>query len=267
MSFGKGAAYQVLKGSTYNWRRLMLILATRLFTAFDRLTTEQRESVLIIDDSPYDRSRSKTVELLSRVDDHSAKRFIRGFRMLTICWSDGSSCLPVDFVLLSSKKESQRFCDTRKDVDKRCCAYQRRKGATEKATAHLLDMVKRVLAAGIRAKYLLMDSWFTIPATVIGLTRHLPVIGMVKKSSKVFSRFQGLRLSVVDIYRRLNKRPGRAKILSGATMDLDQDTPARLVFVRDKRKRDWLVILSTDARLSDADIVRIYGKLGYRSVL
>jgi hypothetical protein len=260
LPFGKDAAYQILKGSTYNWRRLMLILATRLFTVFDRLTDEQRESVLIIDDSPYDRSRSKTVELLSRVYDHSAGRFIRGFRMLTICWSDGVSCLPVDFALLASKQASKRFCGVRKEVDKRCCAYQRRKEATEKATTHLQNMVKRTLSAGIRAQYLLMDSWFTMPATVIALHRYLPVIGMVKKSSRIFYRFQGHRLSVVDIYRRLNKRRGRAKILAGATVALDKDTPARLVFVRDKRKKAWLVILSTDTRLSDDDIVRIYGK-------
>ena len=260
LAFGKDAAYQVLKGATYNWRRLMLILATRLFTVFNRLTGEKRESVLIIDDSPYDRSRSKTVELLSRVYDHSTGRFIRGFRMLTICWSDGASCLPVDFALLASKQASNRFCESRKCLDKRCCAYQRRKEATEKATAHLQDMVKRVLAVGIRAKYLLMDSWFTAPATVIALNQHLPVIGMVKKSSKVYYGFQGHRLSVPDIYRRLNKRRGRAKILVGATVTLGQKTPARLVFVRDRRKKDWLVILSTDTQLPDDDIVRIYGK-------
>nr|WP_321496003.1 hypothetical protein [uncultured Desulfobacter sp.] len=35
---------------------------------------------------------------------------------------------------------------------------------------------------------------------------------------------------------------------------------ARLVFVRDRRKTDWLVLLSTDLELSNEDIVRIYGK-------
>ena len=260
LAFGKDAAYQVLKGATYNWRRLMLILAARLFAVFDRLTGEQRESVLIIDDSPYDRSRSKNVELLSRVYDHSTGRFIRGFRMLTICWSDGASCLPVDFALLSSSKTNQRFCGPRKSLDKRCCAYQRRKEATEKATAHLQQMVKRVRSAGIRAQYLLMDSWFTMPATLIALSQHLPVIGMVKKTSRVYYGFQGHRLSVLDIYRRLKKRRGRAKILAGAMVTLGEKTPARLVFVRDRRKKDWLVIVSTETRLPDEDIVRIYGK-------
>lgn len=258
--FGKDAAYQVLKGSTYNWRRLMLILAGRLFAIFDRLTDEQRESVLIIDDSTYNRSRSKAVELLSSVWDHSAGRFVRGFRMLTICWSDGTSCLPVDFVLLSSKQADKRFCQSRKELDKRCCAYRRRKEATEKATAHLQDMVKRALAIGIRAKYLLMDSWFTMPATMISLSQYLPVIGMVKKAPKILYGFGGHRLSAMDIYRRLKKTPGRAKILAGATVSLSDEMPARLVFVRDKRKKDWLAILSTDTQLKDADIVRIYGK-------
>jgi len=35
---------------------------------------------------------------------------------------------------------------------------------------------------------------------------------------------------------------------------------ARLVFVRDRRKRDWLALLSTDIGLPEADVVRLYGK-------
>ena len=108
-SFGKDAAYELLKGETYNWRRILLTLGKRLFVTFNRLTSEERESVLIIDDSPYDRSRSKWVELLSSVWDHSTGRFLKGFRMLTVCWSDGVSCLPLDFSLLSSADDKNRL--------------------------------------------------------------------------------------------------------------------------------------------------------------
>ena len=124
LAFSKDAAYEVLKGSAYNWRRLLLTLGCRLYAFFNRLTGEERESVLIIDDSPYDRSRSKMVELLCRVWDHSTRRYLKGFRMLTICWSDGTSCLPLDFSLLSASQEKKRLCDSRKTLDKRCCAYQ-----------------------------------------------------------------------------------------------------------------------------------------------
>jgi hypothetical protein len=180
LPFSKDAAYQLLKGETYNWRRLLLGLGLRLFCVFNRLTIDERESVLIVDDSPYDRSRSKWVELLASIWDHSTGRFLKGFRMLTICWSDGTSCLPMDFALLSSTDVKKRLCDSQKVLVKRCCAYQRRKEATEKATAHLENMVKRILSTGVSAKYLLMDSWFTMPATVVVLAQHLKVVGMVK---------------------------------------------------------------------------------------
>jgi hypothetical protein len=167
---------------------LLLCLGRRLFAFFDRLTSEDRETVLIIDESPYDRSRSKMVELLCRFWDHSTGRYLKGFRMLTICWSDGASCLPLDFSLLSSADAKTRLCASQKTLDKRCCAHQRRKEATVKATEHLVNMVKRIRSAGIRAQYLLMDSWFTMPATVTALAEHIDVIGMVKKSSKIFYR-------------------------------------------------------------------------------
>jgi hypothetical protein len=105
--------------------------------------------------------------------------------MLTVCWSDGTSCLPMDFALLSCVDAKKRLCDSQKALDKHCCAYQRRKEATEKTTAHLEAMVKRILAAGVSAQYLLMDSWFTMPAIVVTLAQHLKVIGMAKKTSLI----------------------------------------------------------------------------------
>ena len=107
LAFGKDAAYQLLKGTTYNWRRLLLGLGQRLHSFFSRLTDEDRETVLIINDSSYDRSRSKLIKLLYRVYDHSTRRYLKGFRMLTICWSDSVSCLPLDFSLLRDKRKKE----------------------------------------------------------------------------------------------------------------------------------------------------------------
>ena len=258
--FGKDAAYELLNGVRHNWRKLILLLAKRLFTVFNRLTDDDRESVLIIDDSTYDRSRSKTVELLSRVRDHSTGKYIKGFRMLTLCWSDGASCLPIDFCLLSSADASKRVAQASKSMDRRCCAYQRRREATQKTTLHLKGMVTRALNSGLTAKYLLMDSWFTMPATIASLADQLPVVGMVKKIKTVHYRFEGHSLDLMSIYRRLKKRPGRAKIIASAHVFLSSGLPCKLVFVRDRGKGDWLAILSTDIHLPDEDIVRIYGK-------
>ena len=260
LPFGKDAAYDLLKGTTYNWRRLLIDLGVRLFAFFDRLTSEDRETVLIIDDSPYDRSRSKKVELLSRFWDHCARRYLKGFRMLTICWSDGVSCLPLDFSLLSSADAKNRLCESQKPLDQRCCAFKRRKEATVKATEHLEAMIKRILSAGIRAQYLLMDSWFMMPATVSTLAEYIDVIGMVKKTPKIFYRYNGHAMGLMAIYRKLRKRRGRAKLLGSTLVELKDGRAVKLVFVRDKRKKDWLALLSTDTTLPDEDVVRIYGK-------
>ena len=62
------------------------------------------------------------------------------------------------------------------------------------------------------------------------------------------------------IYRRLSKRRGKEKILASASVMLNDSVAAKLVFVRDRRKKDWLALLSTDTEAADEDIVRIYGK-------
>ena len=59
---------------------------------------------MIFDDSMYSRNRSKAVEMLARFKDHATGAFYRGFRMLTMGWSDGHSFVPMDFALLSSAK-------------------------------------------------------------------------------------------------------------------------------------------------------------------
>lgn len=80
LPFGKDAAYELLKGSTHSWRRRLLCLGSRLFVFFNQLTSEDQESVLIVDNSPYDRLSAKMVELFARILDHSTKRYLKGFR-------------------------------------------------------------------------------------------------------------------------------------------------------------------------------------------
>jgi hypothetical protein len=67
ISFKKNTAYRFLNSSSYNWARLLLLLITVIIDGINQLTSKDRVNVLIVDDSLYDRSRSKKVELLSRV--------------------------------------------------------------------------------------------------------------------------------------------------------------------------------------------------------
>ena len=72
LPFRKNAAYELLKNPRHNWRKFLLTLAVQVSKYFSILTSEEREKVLIFDDSTYDRSRSKVVELLAWVFDHNS---------------------------------------------------------------------------------------------------------------------------------------------------------------------------------------------------
>jgi hypothetical protein len=257
---GKDAVYDFLASSRFSWRRFLLQLALQATAMLDALTHENRETVLILDDTAIERPRAKKVELLARVFDHCEGRFLKGFRMLTLAWSDGASLIPLDFALLSSAAPCNRYQNATKAVDRRSCGAMRRREATTKSTALLVPMLRRVLAAGTKARYLLMDSWFGLPAIISALCPFLPVICMVKRTPKILYWFGGKRLTLEGIYREIKKRRGRAKVLASAVITLNGGQSARLVFVRDRRKKDWLALLSTDLSLPEADVVRIYGK-------
>jgi hypothetical protein len=260
LPFKKNAAYELLKNPRYNWRKLLSGLAVQMARVFFLLTSQEREKVLIFDDSTYDRSRSKVVELLAWIFDHNSGTNLKGFKMLTLGWSDGASFLPLDFILCSSANAEKRVQDIKKVLDKRTCGYKRRLEAITKSTEHLETMVKRALALGINADYILMDSWFSWPAILAKLGQHLPVICMAKNMPKVFYRHQGQWVTLGKLYSRIKKRPGKAKILGSVVVETKQEQTVKIVFVRHRHKRDWLAIISTKIDLADAEIVRIYGK-------
>ena len=259
--FGKDAAYDLLKNPGYNWRRLLFNLAVKIISFFKPLTSQNRENVFIVDDSKYDRSRSKQVELLAWAYDHVTGAFYKGFRLLTLAWSDGVSTAPVDFGLLSSEKEKKRIQGITKELDKRTCGYKRRLEALTKATELVESMVRRAVSSGrIAVDFILMDSWFAWPKLISKLRKYADVICMIKKMPNILYSYKGQLLSLESIYRKIKKRRGRAKILGSAVVLMPDGGEAKIVFVRDRRKRGWLALLSTNTILPDEDIIRIYGR-------
>ncbi len=264
VTIGKDTVYDFLSNPSYNWRRLNFLLVAKLHKIISGLLnplSEDSEGVLIFDDSTYDRNRSKKVELLARVFDHTFMKFFKGFRLLTLGWSDGNSFLGLDFILLSSADESNRYQEiTKKDLDKRTCGYKRRLEAITKSTLLLEPMVKRALNAGIKAKYVLMDSWFSAPSIIETLREHLHVICMLKDQATWYYVVDGKKLRLSDVYGKLKKRRGKAKIKASTIVETTSGKKVKIVFVASTKKRGWLALLSTDVDLDDNEIIRLYGK-------
>lgn len=105
--FSKDVVYRFLNSSFINWSTFLLSLAVSIITnKISGLTSDSRMNALVVDDTLYSRSRSKNVELMAKVHDHSGKgnKFKRGFRMLTVGWTDGATFIPCMFRHLSSEK-------------------------------------------------------------------------------------------------------------------------------------------------------------------
>jgi hypothetical protein len=261
----KDTVYRFLNSVHTNWRRFLLLLSSRVIREeLEPLTGATNMKVLIADDTLYRRNRSKYVELLSRVFDHIDHRYYRGFRMLTLGWSDGISFLPVSCALLASSKEKNRLVPLRTDLDRRTNGAKRRREGIRKATDVLVEMVTEAIASGIQANHLLFDSWFAYPATIRKLlAKGVHTICMLKVTEKIFYRYQGEDLHLAAIYKKIRKRRGRAKILASVMVEIGENdqgvpVPAKIVFVRDRRSKKWLALLSTDIALGDEEIVTAY---------
>ena len=151
-SFAKDTIYRFMKLVQINWIRFTTILAARIIkNAIVPLDSEERVNVLTIDDSMFERCRSKKVELLAKVYDHAKHAYKFGFRMLTLGWTDGSTFIPVNNVLLSSENRKNRINDAA-SVDKRSVGYKRRQLSMEKGTTAMLELLKTAKNAGIPAK-------------------------------------------------------------------------------------------------------------------
>lgn len=262
----KDAYYRFLNSTSANWRKFLWLLAQRVISFLAPLTSEQRVNVLIVDDTLYSRSRSQSVELLARVYDHVSHRFVKGFRMLTLGWSDGNSFVPLAFSLLSSEKAENRLGDLHAGLDKRSNGWLRRKEAMQKSTDVLISLLEQAKTFHVPAKHVLFDSWFAFPKTVDRVVETgFHVVAMLKNTPKVHYRHNGQMVTLAKLYASLRKRPGKAKILTSALVEIcvpDKESfQVRIVFVRDRnRSRNWLGLLSTDLSLSEEEVVRLYGK-------
>jgi hypothetical protein len=267
LPFKKNTAYRFLNNSRFNWEKLLKLIMTRLILFIDQLTGENRQCVLIFDDSLFSRNRSKNVELLAKVFDHTSHKFCKGFRMLTMGWTDGSTFMPVSFNLMSSPKDENVLCKAT-TMDKRTLAHKRRKQARQSTTDVMLTMLRS--AKDIPAKFVLFDSWFTMPKTVIRVKReNRDVIGMIRITEKIHYQYQSKWQDVKSIYQKIKKSSDKKEDIIGAacvklredkTATPDEFIDAKIVFVKDRSSNNWLALLCTDISVSDEEIVRIYGK-------
>ena len=89
----------------------------------------------------FSRNCSKKVELLARVDDHVSRSYVKGFRMLTLGWSDGNTFLPLSHCLLSFASNKNQLQCVLADINPCSNGGKQRKLAQCKATDVVLTLL------------------------------------------------------------------------------------------------------------------------------
>lgn len=195
---------------------------------------------------------------MARAYDHAEHKFLKGFSLLTLGWSDGYSFIPVGFNMLSSAKESNRYQDMSEQIDHRTNGYKARLESMLPKPAAAILLIKRALEAGIRAEYVLMDTWFTTePLIKEILQTGLNVIGIVKQLNQRYF-YRGKAYTLPQLQKFIAS--GQAENTFGSLLVRTKGgITVKIVFVRNRNKRsECLYLLSTDCTSSEDEIIRLY---------
>jgi hypothetical protein len=262
-SFSKNTFYRFLNSPKTNWLRFTSLLSKAVADVVEPLTADDRVNAFIVDDSLFERTSCRKTELGSRVFDHVSMKYKKGYRLMTVGWTDGNTFLPVNSCLLASSKE-RNLIGPVDHFDGRSLAARRRKLAQMKGTEAMIELLKSARSAGHRADYVLFDTWFSSPAQLIAVKKlGLDSIAMIKKSNRIYYEYKDEQCSIKKIFGICKKRPGRSRYLLSVNVMVgkDQKIPAKIVCVRNKKNRkDWIAFICTNPDLSEDEIIRIYGK-------
>jgi hypothetical protein len=258
-----------MENNNYNWRALQLNVSSEIITKVSSFNNPNRITTLIIDDSIITRGRSKNIEGGSIVHNHTENRCKKGYYYLALGWSDGSTTIPVDFALIASQKLINEDINFIKDH--RCVANKRKQDCFKDKPELVIDMLKRAANKGIRADYVLFDTWFTT-APLVSQIRKIGyhAIGMLKHMKNTTYKYNGSFYTLNELKSQLkteNKYNKKGNIYSWCivetkpTENAPEPLKVKLVFIRDRNNcNKILCLLSTDLSISNEDIVVTYMK-------
>lgn len=285
-SIKKDTCHRFLSFDRIDWNKAISLVALAIARGIKSLRRkdckgERMKPCFVADDSSFYRNRSRKVELLSRCWDHAKNCSYKGFRMLTLCWTDGMTTLPVSFCNMSSANKKSRI----NEADTENCAEgsfgaRIKELAQRSAVDALSSLIKDAMAQGLRASYLLCDRWFSSPKTVFSfLDCHLDVISMLKDNTTRYV-FEERELKMAKIFRvlvdrdrmerRKNRKSGKGQnsrkyifctdVVMRDRQGAHADKAVRFVFVRNRNKKSsFLCIMCSDTSLSAEQIVEYYG--------
>ena len=280
-AMGKDVLYDTMNREDLNWRKFHEQVAHKAVQTFKA----SGKKAYVVDDSIKQRFGKKMPGISSHFD-HTSGRHMMGQQVLTLGLSCDEGFVPLDSELFISQTKAIDLHEPFEDG--RSIAAKRYRTAQQSTKPEMVSaMIKRALNAGIMADYLLADAWFGTKG-MIRLTQEtalVPVLRMKKNNMKyrlsdyVRGKTVTRELDVRALYKHCVRKawqPIRGQKYQAKIVDVELNlaenkeaeewVKVRLLFVRGNAgdtqattgKHDWAVFLTTDTKLSSAEILELY---------
>ncbi|WP_312753941.1 IS4 family transposase [Rummeliibacillus suwonensis] len=266
----KDALYRLKNNERMPWRSLLLNVSKQ----FQRLVNPEQKvadkAAFILDDT-VDSRVGRKMENITYIHDHVASRVKKtlGFKNLTLGFFDGKTMIPLDFSLHSEKKLKAKY--RKEQFQKRCipCSngQKRRKECTVDKITNGIRMIKRAVKHGFKAKYVLVDSWFSSKGFIQSMieikSQALHIICAVRKDKRNYI-YNGSKLNAKQLLSTLKKEGKEKRCRKRNTryfeviVDYEGVGEVKLYFCRFPFQKDWKLYLSTDPALSFLAMMEIY---------
>lgn len=266
----KDAIYRLKNNENMPWRNLLLSVAKSFMKKVNPNKEVSTNSAFILDDTTEEKTGRK-IEQISYIYDHVAgkKGSKLGFKNLTLGLFDGKSFSPLDFSLHSEKtlKTKYRKEQYQKHRDPKSHGAKRKKECSIDKISNGLQMLKRAVKHGFRAKYVLVDSWFSSKAFIVTARnladKTMHVICGIRKDKRYY-HYKGEKLNAKQLLTTLKKERQEKRCRKRNTryyeviVSYEGVGDVKLYFCRFPYQKEWRLFLSTDTSLAFLGMMEIY---------
>jgi hypothetical protein len=272
---GKDSFYR-FKSRAYRWRSLLYKLMQEISRQlqFDRAVDE--DTYFIIDDTTIPK-RGKLIENVSYIYDHSIGRSILGFCIVSLGLFTASGYYPLDFSYWVSNRRHKKS-PVVETGDPRSISGQMSHEALNYTKLDLaLRMIERAVENGLKAGYVLFDSWYAWPSFIQAIRKIKKKLHVIcrLKDSKVLFEYKGKKYQLSALYQKVKPQLGKSKrtglLLKRVNVTMSGE-PIIIVFVkgyhepeasevkgkRKEKEPKWVAFLSTDTQLQAATVIKKY---------
>ena len=273
----KNTLYRALLNPRIDWRLFQTKMTLQLlaFLKKRKAEIEGQDNCVILDDTTFEKTGIH-IEGVSKVFDHVAHGFVYGMKCLTLAFSDGKSCIPIDFSLhrekgkkkdygLTSKQRKNQFQKHRnaKNPD-----YARKAECDETKLEMAKRMLKHAVGHGITFRYVLADSWFTCESLIRAVRElcagSVHYVGLVKMNPNLRYR-QSTAKRLMNIHELIAKNERKAShycrkykckyIQLNVKMG---DEHVRIFIIKYGKSANWKVLLTTDVSMQFVRAFELY---------